>query len=85
MTSPSITDWNELARTKLEKVFGSAEAERLMRRSLSQIGLSTLGSADDLHLFANELSAVGGFAAPVGAMLSLTAVLRGAGGSSPVA
>lgn len=77
----SATDWNELARSKLEKVFGSAEAERLMRKSLSQIGLNTLGSADDLHRFANELSSSGGFAAPVGAMLSLTAVLRGAGGS----
>jgi len=83
--SPFATDWNELAGSKLERVFGTAEAERLMRKSLSQIGLATLDSADDLHRFANELSSSGGFAAPVGAMLSLTAVLRGAVGSSPQA
>lgn len=75
--SPS-NEWNELARSKLAKVFGPAEAERLMSSTLSTIGLRALNSADDLHLFANELSNKGGFATPVGAMLSLTAVLRGA-------
>lgn len=72
------TTWDQLARTKLAKVVGEAEADSILRDALKQIGLSSLSSADELYALAQNLSQRVGFVATVGALLSLTAVLRGA-------
>jgi hypothetical protein len=72
------TNWDQLARTKLAKVVGNAEADSIARDALKQIGLSSLSSVDELYAFAQNLRHRSGFVATVGALLSLTAVLRGA-------
>ncbi len=72
------TPWDQLARTKLAKVLGDTEAEYVMGDALKQLNLVSLSSADDLYSFAQNLSRRVGFVATVGALLSLTAVLRGA-------
>lgn len=85
MSADAGDSWNKLARTKLTKVLGPLEADRLMSQALANLHLSALANADDLHRFAGELTGKGGFTAAVGAMLSLTAVLRGAHpGPAPV-
>lgn len=71
-------NWNELAHSKMVRILGNVEADQLMVRTLSRMGVDALTSADDLHRFAKELTESGGIAGAVGAMLSLTAVLRGA-------
>ena len=77
-TSTPASSWDQLARTKLAKVVGDAEADSIIRDALKQIGLPSLSSADELYAFAQNLSNRRGFVATVGALLSLTAVLRGA-------
>ncbi len=72
------TSWDQLARTKLAKVVGEAEADSILRDALKQTGLASLSSADELYTLAQNLSHKQGFVATVGALLSLTAVLRGA-------
>jgi hypothetical protein len=73
-----VTDWNGLALEKLSKVLGESKARETMESALQKTGLPTLRSADDLYHFAQELTAMPGFARAIGGMLSLQAVMRGA-------
>jgi len=75
---PDGHDWNGLALEKLSKVLGDAKARETMESALQKSGLPALRSADDLYRFAQELTAMPGFARAIGGMLSLQAVMRGA-------
>ena len=74
----SQESWCDLARSKLRRVFAPDEAEALMQQTLASAGLDAIRSADELHQFGRQLATRGGFAAAVGALLALQAVLRGA-------
>jgi hypothetical protein len=77
------SSFQELAQSKLVRVLGPAQAAQVYGETLAAAGLSGIGSADDLYLFAAHLSKRGGFAAAVGGLLSVAAVLRGAAGDAP--
>lgn len=68
---------HRLAYDKMSAVLGPDRARTLMQQLLRRMGLE-LKSAQDLLKFADELSALGGFEGAVGAMLGVTAVMRGA-------
>lgn len=67
----------DLALTRMSKVLGPDRARQLMNKLLGELGID-LRSPDDLLQFADALSRLGGFEGAVGAMLGVTAVLRGA-------
>lgn len=71
----------QLALRKMSSVLGDERARQIMERILTDQN-ATLVTADDLFRFASHLSKMGGFEGAVGAMLSVTAVLRGASGRS---
>lgn len=75
---PQQTDWNAVAVEKLTRILGAETGRSTMTRALQLSGLQSLQSADDLYRFAQELTAMSGFARAVGGMLSLEAILRGA-------
>ena len=66
-----------LAYDKMSAVLGPERARRLMQQLLHRLELE-LQTAQDLMTFASEMSALGGFEGAVGAMLGVTAILRGA-------
>ncbi len=72
--------FQELAQAKLVRVLGPAQAAQVYAETLAAAGLTAIASADDLYRFATHLSKRGGFAAAVGGLLSVAAVLRGAAG-----
>lgn len=76
---PEAVDWNALAFEKLRKVLGEERARSAMQRALQLTEIDSLRSADDLYRFAQELTAMPGFVRAVGGMLSLHAVMAGAG------
>jgi hypothetical protein len=82
-TKAQPTTWDQLASTKLAKVVGEVEADSILRDAFKQLGLTSLSSADELYALAQNLSRRVGFVATVGALLSLTAVLRGARAQQP--
>jgi two-component system CheB/CheR fusion protein len=66
-----------LAREKLARVFGPAQADALLRRHLAEMGIPALRSTEDLDGLAERLKARGGIEAAVGAALSVQmAMLR---------
>ncbi len=69
----------ELALSKMSNVLGDERAKELYQRIMSESGLA-LRSADELFAFGRELAKLGGFEAAVGAMLQVSAVMRGARG-----
>lgn len=73
-----MSEWNDLARAKLDKVLGPAEGESLWDDAMQTLGQTSLDSADDLYRFGTEVNLRGGIHAALGSMLCLTAVLRGA-------
>ena len=68
----------QLALEKMSAVLGRVRAGQLLRRILDDRRLK-LQTPQDLFEFSEALSAMGGFEGAVGAMLGVTAVLRGAG------
>lgn len=72
------TEWDELASTKLVRVLGAAEGEAVFQRTLGTLRLAHLQSADHLYQFAQLLKGETAIIAAVGAMLSLSAVIKGA-------
>lgn len=76
--STPVDSWTEVARSKLARILGPERAEILTRETLAGIGLSELGSPEDLLRFADELTKQGGFIEAVGRSLHVHAKLRGA-------
>lgn len=74
------SELSQLALRKMTSVLGAERARQLMTSVLTELRLSDLESPDDLFRFAGELSKLNGFEAAVGAMLGVTAVMRGASG-----
>lgn len=66
-----------LALTKMSAVLGPERAERLLRSISAELGI-TLLTPQDLYRFSEALGRYGGFEAAVGAMLGVSAVIRGA-------
>lgn len=76
--------FHELALTKMTRILGEKRAQRLISQITRSLGVE-LRDADALLQFAGELSKLGGFEGAVGAMLSVQAVMHGAGGESMTA
>lgn len=74
----STSEYHALALTKMTRILGAERARQLMSELLERLGI-TLETADDLLQFSNELSKLGGFEGAVGAMLSVRALMNGAG------
>jgi hypothetical protein len=72
---PSATDWHEVALAKLTSVMGPATGRQLASALLAELHLDTLSSPSELRLFATALSARGGFASAVAALLTLHAAM----------
>jgi hypothetical protein len=70
----------ELARSKLVRILGTEQGERVFAETLVSMQLQTIESADQLYAFSERLVARGGMEAAVGALLGVAAVMRGAGG-----
>ncbi len=80
MTVPTATSPSEVHRLALEKmsaVLGRVHASELLHRILGELRIE-LRTPQDLLEFSEALAAMGGFEGAVGAMLGVTAVLRGA-------
>lgn len=78
MSEHPTSEFHTLALTKMTRVLGAERARQLMGVLLGRLG-TTLDTADDLLNFSNELSKFGGFEGAVGAMLSVRALMSGAG------
>ncbi len=78
--SHAPTELYELAMTKVTTVLGRDRARRLVDGLLSELGVE-LHTPRDLLALAEAMTRLGGFEGAVGAMLGVTAVMRGA---SPV-
>jgi len=76
-TSP----WRRVARDKLARVLGPEKAEQTLRLALHGAGLADVSSPDELFRLSQAIERMGGFAATVGALLALHAVMNGAAGS----
>ncbi len=73
---------HELALGKMTRILGPERAHRLMSNILASLEIE-LRTADELLRFSEELSKLGGFEGAVGAMLSVRAVMSGAGAAGP--
>lgn len=73
-------DFHRLAFEKMAAVLGADRARQLLQRILEELGIE-LRTPQDLFRFSEALSRLGGFEGAVGAMLGVTAVMRGAGPS----
>jgi hypothetical protein len=68
----------KFAMEKLVRVLGDSLAKRVFADTLREAGLLEIQTADDLYRFGEKLSMKEGFAAAVGALLTVSAVIRGA-------
>lgn len=75
-TTPS--EYHALALAKMSRILGPERAQQLVFELLGRLRL-TLATADELLMFSTELSKLGGFEGAVGAMLSVRALMSGAG------
>ncbi|MEZ4407993.1 MAG: hypothetical protein R3A52_16185 [Polyangiales bacterium] len=70
-----------LALSKLVRVLGAARGRRVFDETLASAELTTITTAEELFVFSEALARhPGGIEAAVGAMLGVSAVLRGAKG-----
>jgi two-component system CheB/CheR fusion protein len=65
-----------MAREKLARVFGPAQAEALLTQLLGEMGIAALTTMGELDRFAQRLKARGGIEAAVGAALSVQMLMR---------
>lgn len=77
MSSSSSQDFGQLAYEKLAAVVGPDKARVIQTQILNELGIE-LKTAQDLHHFSQSLTRLGGFEGAVGAMLGVTAIMRGA-------
>ena len=78
-TGPTV-NLHEAAQTKLVRVLGPSHGRAVFAEALKAVGLDYIHTADQLFRLGQHLEARGGFAATVGALLCLTAVINGAAG-----
>jgi hypothetical protein len=76
-SSSASDDIQQLALQKMSAVLGADRARQLQQRILDDLRLE-LRSPQDLLRFSEALSRLGGFEGAVGAMLGVTAIMRGA-------
>ncbi len=74
----AASELNSLALEKMAAVLGQQRARALLRHILDELGIE-LRTPQDLYTFAEALRRYAGFEGAVGAMLSVAAVMRGAG------
>lgn len=67
----------DLALTKMSAVLGAERAQELLQTLLAELRIE-LRTPQELHRFSEALGRFGGFEAAVGAMLGVSAVIRGA-------
>jgi PAS domain S-box-containing protein len=72
----AVTAPEALAREKLARVFGPAQAETLLARLLGEMGLAALTTMEELDRFAQRLKARGGIEAAVGSALSVQMLMQ---------
>ncbi len=77
LSGASSQDFAQLAYDKLSAVIGPDKARVIQNQILSELGIE-LKTAQDLHRFSQSLTRLGGFEGAVGAMLGVTAIMRGA-------
>jgi PAS domain S-box-containing protein len=65
-----------LAREKIARIFGAAQAETLLGRLLDEMGMAPLTTTEDLDRFAKGLKLRGGVEGAVGAALSTHILLQ---------
>jgi hypothetical protein len=70
--------WERVALEKLTRVLGERSGRALYAEGLSALGLETVTSPQELHRLAQWLTLQPGFAATVGGLLSVHAVINGA-------
>lgn len=70
-------DLRQLALGTMERVLGREPAARILARLLDELGVQ-LRSADELMVLSQRMVRLGGFEGAVGAMLGVSAVMRGA-------
>lgn len=75
------SEMHRLALTKMSAVLGPERARQLLRGILDGLG-GELRTPQDLFVFSEQLTRLGGFEGAVGAMLGVLAVMRGAGSSA---
>jgi hypothetical protein len=74
----ATTEWDELAEKKLMRVLGDSEGASVFQNALRKLGVQRLLSANDVYRLAQVLKEGTPVIAAVGAMLALTAVMKGA-------
>jgi PAS domain S-box-containing protein len=65
-----------LAREKLARVFGPAQADAILTRVVGEMGIAALTTMEELDRFAQRLKARGGIEAAVGAALSVQMLVQ---------
>lgn len=70
--------WERIALEKLTRVLGEAPGRALYATGLRELGMRSVASAEELHRLAQWLTRQPGFAATVGGLLSVHAVIHGA-------
>lgn len=78
MASPPPAKPYEVARAKLVRVFGDDRGQALLDKAVTQAGLKTISTPDELLAVARALESYGGIEGAVGAMLSVSALMMGA-------
>jgi len=65
-----------LAREKIARVFGPSQADAILRRLVTEMGISALSTMEDLERFAQWLKGRGGIEGAVGAALSVQMLMQ---------
>ena len=77
MTRPPPTEWHAVAAAKLVAVLGDVRGAVALDGALRATGLQRISTASELYRVSQHLSGSGGFAAAVGGLLSVHAVMHG--------
>ncbi len=72
------SEFDELARERLFRAIGPAQAPATIEEAMSSLGLSQLRSPTELLRFAEQLMQKGGVFESVGRGLKISALLKGA-------
>lgn len=77
MTATAMSELEQLALDKMTSVLGAVRARKLLHQLCTSLRLE-LRTPEDLLRLSNEMTLLGGFEGAVGAMLGVSAVIRGA-------
>lgn len=73
--------WERVALEKLTRVLGEESGRTLLANGMRELGLARVRNPQELHQLAQWLTRQPGFAATVGGLLSVHAVINGASAS----